>query len=276
MSVTTNLVIHFVYTSYCRHRMAPRSSRYEMEDFLGYRRDNNKDFYLVSWVGYSQESNSWEPRTNITNPSRETRDKMKKIKAQYMCSDESPEGAASVCADQSQRSNRKRGASAPTPPTSTTRYIHECDVVAESLTTNNSKHDDSKDRNSRPRCVKVVHLKKKDGCLFVYAQMENFTSEDNKHQIFPLEAFRLIHPQQLIDYFIRRLQIVSSCPIENDMTTKQTNHHNNNNNSSIQQSGNTDRYNNNKHNNNNNIDKQEDNNIENKSTENTANVRNHH
>eukprot|EP00922_Rhytidocystis_sp_ex-Travisia-forbesii_P039188 GHVS01058319.1.p1 GENE.GHVS01058319.1~~GHVS01058319.1.p1 ORF type:complete len:283 (+),score=60.88 GHVS01058319.1:346-1194(+) len=282
--------------------MAPRGCRYEMEDFLGYRRDKNKDFYLVSWAGYSDASNSWEPRTNIMNPSRETRDKMKKIKAEFMSlySDESPDdGVVCIEREQSQRSCRKRAASPPTPPTSTTRHIqeHDISVVTRSVRADNHGSSNAKSSScSTAVCINVVHLKQINGSLFVYALMGNLTTSDNKHiniksHKIPVEEFRLIYPQMLIDYFIKNYQSVITDKHNITTTTKietinnQDNNNNNKNsmqisssssNSNIDNNNNENTYNNN--NKNNNIDKQyiNNNNSQNKSPANSSCVRSNH
>ena len=57
--------------SYCLEKLIRRSGsdiidkddEYEVEEILDY----NKGLYLVKWVGYGPESNSWEPADNMLN-----------------------------------------------------------------------------------------------------------------------------------------------------------------------------------------------------------------
>ncbi len=50
---------------------ASSNDTYEVEEIVGYRRNNGQVEYLIKWIGYSKEENSWEPEENLNEVSLE-------------------------------------------------------------------------------------------------------------------------------------------------------------------------------------------------------------
>ena len=50
---------------------ASSNDTYEVEEIVGYRRNNGQVEYLIKWIGYSKEDNSWEPEENLNDVSLE-------------------------------------------------------------------------------------------------------------------------------------------------------------------------------------------------------------
>ena len=48
---------------------AGSNDTYEVEEIVGYRRNNGEAEYLIKWVGYSKEESSWEPEANLNEGS---------------------------------------------------------------------------------------------------------------------------------------------------------------------------------------------------------------
>lgn len=63
---------------------------WEVEDIIAHRLVRNKTHYLVKWLGYPDESNSWEPASNLLNSSEAISVYHRRVK------DQRKEGGANV------------------------------------------------------------------------------------------------------------------------------------------------------------------------------------
>ena len=56
---------------------------YDVEAIVGYKVENGKDLFLVKWVGYPAEDNTWEPRSCFPNMAEGIVAQMESLRAQY-------------------------------------------------------------------------------------------------------------------------------------------------------------------------------------------------
>ncbi|KAH0485835.1 MAG: hypothetical protein KVP17_002867 [Porospora cf. gigantea B] len=56
---------------------------YDVEAIVGYKVENGKDLYLVKWMGYPTEDNTWEPRSCFPNMAEGIVAQMESLRAQY-------------------------------------------------------------------------------------------------------------------------------------------------------------------------------------------------
>eukprot|EP00922_Rhytidocystis_sp_ex-Travisia-forbesii_P027016 GHVS01039639.1.p1 GENE.GHVS01039639.1~~GHVS01039639.1.p1 ORF type:complete len:162 (+),score=10.58 GHVS01039639.1:183-668(+) len=143
------------------------------------RHNKLQDFYLVSWTGYSEQDNSWVPRKNIIKPDAETLEKMKHLKSRYI-----PPPIPN--ADSQKKRSHKRAKTLPS------------NSMKETVIEASAPKDIDED-------VEVLHLKNSGaGMIYVHAVGRTFPPANHRYFV-PLEEFRHVHPQPLIDYVCQRL-----------------------------------------------------------------------